>query len=233
MAAFANMNYDVVEFRAGTYNTGLMEINVDRTTRPLVVRPAIGAQPVFTNSQFWFGRGGVSAFLDFEFTGVTFDRNALGDTGIVWMGNVHDMKFNGPTVTNASCIGSGSIYSWALYLSIDNNVSPRNVVADDWVIRGVNRATSALQVGHPPSVMSNITTRRWTVDSVAIAIYAYGTVGGYTVSDWTVTNSVRPDRPYTVFFGSTVTGSYSNLHVNSGLESQGGMTDGGGNVWNQ
>ncbi len=234
------MTIDVIELSAGTYHFSVTYVNVDRTARPLTVRPVSGAAVTFNGDvagggQFYFGLGGVAKYITFSFTGVTFTNYTIGDTGVVWMGNVDHITFNGPTVQNIVSNGSGSIYSWALYLSIDAGVSPTNVTANNWNVQGTNKNISALQVGHPPSVMSNITTNGWTVNNVAISIYAYSTVGNYLVDGWTITNSIRPDRPYTVFFGTSVTGVYSNMHfTNSGLalESQGGMTNGGGNTFN-
>jgi hypothetical protein len=234
VAAFANMNYDVVEFKAGTYKPGPVYVNIDRSARPLTVRQAAGAAVTFSGSgggAFYFGLGGAAAHIAFRVPGLVFDNYKIGSTGIVWMGNCHDMEFSGPIVQN-SATTTDPINSWAVYLSVDAGVSPRNVVVDNWTVKGVNRGISALQVGHPPSTMAGIYARRWVVDSASYAIYAYGVVSDFQVDDWSVTNSVRADRPYTVFFGSGVTGTYKNMLVGTGgLESKGGMTDDGGNVW--
>ncbi len=227
--ALADNTVDVLQVAAGSYSWPAIYINTDRT-RPIVVTASGVTFNGGSGGRFYFGLGGVASHMDFEFAGATFSGFSLGSTGIVWMGNVHDITFNGPTVQNSSTTGD-PINSWALYLSVDAGVSPQNVTANDWTVRGINRTISALQVGHPPSTMANITAKRWVVDSASYAIYAYGTVSGLTVDGWTVTNSQRADRPYTVFFGSGVTGTDSNMHVQTGLESQGGMTAGSGNVW--
>ncbi len=237
LAALADPTIDVLELAPGTYHFARTIINVDRTQRPLIVRPAAGAKVDFAGDaaaggQFYFGLGGVAAHLDFEFEGVTFDGYAPCDTALVWMGNANHITFNGPTVRNATtCAGPGPIDSWALYLSIDGGVSPSDVVADDWTVIGTDHDFSALQVGHPPSSQSHIDARHWNVAGVAYAVYADGTVTGLLLDDWTIANSVVADRPYTLYFGAKVSGTYSNMHAtgSGGIESKGAMTDGGGN----
>lgn len=236
LAALADPTIDVLELAPGTYHFAETVINIDRTDRPLIVRPAANARVIFAGDaagggQFYFGLGGVAAYLAFEFGGVTFDGYTLGDTGLVWMGNANHITFDGPTIQNVTSTGSGPIYSWALYLSVDAGVSPSFVAVDDWTVIGASHDFSALQAGHPPSVAANIDARRWNVSGVAYSVYAYGTVTDLILDDWTITNSVVADRPYTVYFGSGVSGTYTNMHAagSGGIESTGKMTDGGGN----
>lgn len=236
LAALADPTIDVLELAPGTYHFARTVINIDRTDRPLIVRPAADARVVFAGDaadggQFYFGMGGMASYLAFEFAGVTFDGYTLCDTGLVWMGNANHITFDGPTVRNVTCAEAGPIYSWALYLSVDAGVSPSHVAADDWTVIGADHTISALQVGHPPSSAAAIDARRWDVSNVAYSVYAYGTVTDLILDDWTIANSVVADRPYTVYFGSAVSGTYSNMHATSsgGIESAGGMTDGGGN----
>ena len=240
LAALSDPTIDVLELAPGTYHFARTVINVDRTDRPLLVRPATGAKVTFAGDaagggQFYFGMGGVAAYLAFEFTGVTFDDYTLCDTGLVWMGNANHITFHAPTVQDFTCAGTAAIYSWALYLSVDAGVSPSYIAADDWTVIGADDDLSALQVGHPPSSGAHIYARDWSVSSVAYAIYAYGTVTDLIIDGWSIANSVVADRPYTVYFGSEVSGTYSNIHAvgSGGIESTGAMTDGGGNSWTQ
>lgn len=235
MAALVDPSIDILELAGGTRHWPLQIINVERPTRPLTVRPAAGAVCTFVGDlggpAFHFGRGGKASDIAFEFAGVIFDGYSIGDTGIVWMGSVQRMRFNGPTVQNVTCIGTGPTNTWALYLSIDGGLSPQDVIADNWTVKGTARGHSALQVGHPPSVMANIKVRGWSVSSVDIALYAYSVVNGLTVDGWTITDSQRDDRLGTVFFGPQVIGTFSNMHSDLGnLEAIGGMTRGAGNV---
>jgi hypothetical protein len=237
LATLADPTIDILELAPGTYHFARTVIDVDRTARPLIIRPAAGARVVFAGDaagggQFYFGQGGVAAYLDFEFAGVTFDGYAPCDTGLVWLGNANHITFDGPTVRNAAtCAGPGPIDSWALYLSVDGGVSPSDVVADDWTVIGADHNFSALQVGHPPSSEAHISARRWNVSGVAYSVYAYGTVTDLILDGWTIANSVVADRPYTLYFGPGVSGTYSNMHAtgSGGIESKGAMTDGGGN----
>lgn len=239
LAAFltlmADMSYDAIEIETGTYHWASSDINIDRTSRPLTVRPASGATVVFdgdaaSGGQFYFGLGGVARFIYLELADVVFTDYTLGDTGIIWLGNAKDMHVNGPTIEDVTVVGTGPADSWALYLSIDDGESPERIVANGWTVNGVAQNFSACQVGHPPSVMDDIEIRDWTVDSVSISLYAYGTVTNLLMDGWVITNSIRDDRPSTVFFGDDVSGTYSNNSSDLGdLEQVGGMTDGGGN----
>jgi hypothetical protein len=239
-ALLSDMTVDVIELAAGTYHWPVISVNVDRTARPLTVRAVSGASVTFVGdavagggSQFWIGAGGVARYITFAFAGVTFTDYTLGDTGLVWVGNASHVAFNGPTVQNISVnAAGGAIYTWALYLSIDGGVSPSYFVADGWTVRGTGRNHSALQVGHVPSVMAHVYVRGWTVSGVAYSIYASNTVTDFLVDGWTITDSAIPSGPYTIAFASGVSGVYSNIHSTAGIQSQGGMTDGGGNVWN-
>lgn len=236
LASLSDVSIDVLELSGGTYKWPSLNINVARPSRPLLVRATPGAQVIFsgagrTGGQFYLGLGGKASDLDFEFAGVTFDGYSIGDTGIVWAGNVERITINDPTVQNVTSIGTGPINSWALYLSVDGGLSPRDFTADRWRVKGTARGWSALQIGHPPSTIANVKARGWTVSSVAIAIYAYGSVSGLVNDGWQISDSRRPDRAGTVFYGSAVTGSFSNMHSDLGnLEAQGAMTRGPGNV---
>ena len=238
LAALADTTIDVLELAPGTYHFTRTVINIDRTDRPLIVRPAAGARVIFAGDaagggQFYFGLGGVAASLDFEFAGITFAGYSLCDTGLVWMGNANHITFDGPTVQNVTCAGPGAIYSWALYLSEDAGVSPTFIAADDWTVIGADHTVSALQIGHPPSSVANIDASRWNVSGVAYSVYAYGTVTDLILDGWTIADSVVADRPYTIYFGPRVSGTYRNMQAagSGGIESTGGMTDGGGNSW--
>jgi methyl-accepting chemotaxis protein len=234
LTVMADMTIDIIEMASGTYHFAGTAVNIDRSARPLTVRPAAGATVTFagdvaSGGQFYFGLGGAASYITME--GFTFSGYSIGDTGIVWLGNASHITLNDMTVHTVTVTGSGPIYSWALYLSIDAGTSPSYIVADNWTVTGSSQNFSALQVGHPPSGMTSVTARDWNVTEVAYAIYAYGGVSGFTLDGWLITDSVRFGTTDTVFFGPSVTGVYSNMTaVSSGdLESQGGMTDGGGN----
>jgi hypothetical protein len=90
---------DTVILQGGTYRPGSMRVNINRT-RPIVVRPADGAQVTWTgNSTIQFGLGGSASNIELD--GLIFDGYSLGDTGIVWVGNAHDITLNDMTVRNS------------------------------------------------------------------------------------------------------------------------------------
>lgn len=162
LALMKDMTVDVIEMGAGTYHfAGQMMINIDRSSRPLTVRPATGATVIFKGDgsgadwgQFYFGRGGQAAYITMQ--GFIFDGYTLAGTAVVWVGNAHHITLNNMTVRNTTAAAGRQIYIWALYLSYDAGVSAQNITADNWTVLG-DGTFSAFQVGRsatPPGAAS-------------------------------------------------------------------------------
>jgi hypothetical protein len=237
LAYLADNTVDVIEL-AGTYQLPQLLINTNRTRR-VVVRPASGATAVFVSTnapagnQFGFGASGVAGLITVQ--DVTLDGYRINDTGLVWIGNAHDITVNRFTVRNCTAALSASS-SWALYLSTSGGSGARNVVADGWVVDGNARAISAMQSYHDPNARG-VTARGWNVSHVGYALYFNSDITGALLDGWTVDdagvdgyNGVESIIAVGPVPGGA--GTISNFHVTNG----GGvripsLTDGGGSVW--
>ncbi len=110
LALIADEGVDVIEFANGTYNLAQILIDVDRT-HPLTMRPASGATVTFSpgaasGNQFAFGTS--SRAGNITMTGFVFDGYSINDTGIIGVGNSHDITVNNMTVRNCTAVLSSS-----------------------------------------------------------------------------------------------------------------------------
>jgi hypothetical protein len=220
---------DVIELAGGIYHTGVITLNVDRT-RPLIIRPAAGATVVFagvgSQSAFWIGSGGVAGNITIE--GLVFDGYSLSTNGIVWLGNCHDITLNDITVRNST---GQTGYSWALYMSTDGGASPRNVVANNWIVDGGARTIGALQMGHAGGpTISGVILHGWQVTNASYAIYSAVGATGVDIDGWTINSS--GDSGLSVDLVNTA-GTIEKVHATNsgGPQIELPMVDAGGNTW--
>jgi hypothetical protein len=233
LALVADMSIDVIEL-SGIYTGWSATINVDRSARPLTVRPAPGAIVTFsgagaTSGLFRFGQGGVAKAItmsDFTLVAWTFK-----DTGLVWTGNADGITLDRITLLN--CNGVLPVLgqmAWCLYISYDGGVAADNITANDWTIIGAGRTLNGAQLrgtGH-----ANIALRRWNVAHLAYAFYDSSDTAGLTLDDWTLDDcgQVAGTPASIVFTGST--GTYRNIRATNSLPlllAPGtGMSGGGG-----
>ena len=238
LSLLSDESVGVIEL-SGTYSLPCVTINVNRTN-PVVIRPAAGATVVFSGTnggadgQFHFGYGGTASNITME--GFTFDGYTLGQIGIIWIGNAHDITLNDMVVRSSRCNGQTAApkNSWALYISSISTMIPTNIAANRWTVDGSARQMSALKV----SGGSHISATGWSVVSAYLGIYGYGDRGSLTdfiLDDWTIS-----DTGTFAWWTANVSvaienasGRFSNMHaIDSGaLLNQGTpkLTDGGGN----
>ena len=233
LAAIADNSVDVVELSAGTYSPGRVSVDVDRT-RPVVVRPAGGATVIWKGDSsgagaFLFGLSSRAGRVTLD--GLIFDGFNLGDTGVIWVGNAHDLALNHITVRNST---GHAAYSWALYLSTAGGVGPSNIVANDWVVAGAGtRSLSAMTSEHTPNA-HGATLHRWNVKNVALAVWAGSDATGLDFADWTIDNAGWAAHANDAVWFQNVKGSFKNVNLTSSGPLQnvsGTMTDLGGNTW--
>jgi len=229
-AAAANEATDVIELAGGTYRTGPITLNVERT-RPLTIRPKAGASVEFeagttgaTGSAFWIGLGGIAGGITIE--GLVFDGYSVGTSAVIWLGNCHDITINDVVVRNST---GPAGYAWALYVSEDAGVAARNVVANDWTVDGNGRTLGALQIGHLPGAQG-VTASGWHVANASYAIYSGTAASGVRISDWTIDSSGLNNLSVDLV---NTSGTIRNVHAtNSGrAEIVPPMVDAGGNSW--
>jgi hypothetical protein len=231
VAAVRDNTTDVIELAGGIYHPGLITLNVDRT-RPLIIRPKAGASAVFaggSGSAFHIGSGGVAGGITLE--GLVFDGYSIGDTGIVWLGNCHDITVNDMVVRNST---GPAGYSWALYVSTNGGVSARNVVANHWTVDGGARTLGGLQIGNSSGPDNNgVSAHGWRVTNASYAIYSAAGAAGVDISDWTIDSSgLTTFADLSVVLVNT-SGTIRNVHATNsgGPEIDRPMVDAGGNTW--
>ncbi len=197
-----------------------MNIDIDRT-RPVVVRPAAGATVVLSGAnvgpraQFEFGCHGVAGNITMQ--GLVFDGFILGQQGIIYALNCHDITLNDMVVRNSRANGTIAkpYHAWAIYLSSTSTVHSTNFTANRWTVNGSARGMSALQVYGG----SHITATGWSVTNACLAVYASGSrealtdlvLDGWTISDtgamgWGTVNGVS-------VYINNASGRFSNMHV--------------------
>jgi hypothetical protein len=240
LALLRSESVDVIELN-GTYHLPCVNIDIDRT-RPVVVRPAVGAMVVFSGvnvdgsrAQFEFGCHGVAGNITMQ--GLIFDGYTLGQQGIIYALNCHDITLNDMVVRNSRCNGTTAkpYHAWAIYLSSTLTAHSTNFTANRWTVDGSAREMSALQVYGG----SHVTAVGWTVTNACLAVYASsdrGPLTDFVLDRWTICNtgalgwgttngvSVYIDNASGRF--SNMRGTASGVLVNLGTPK---LTDGGGN----
>lgn len=124
---FYDMSIDVLEIVGGVYHPPRYNISMDRSARPLTVRPAEGARVVWV--------GGVNNGLYFGWTpnistaGYTFDGSPgqwiftdyrIGQTGIIYMTRSRGMKFKNLDFAGNVGLNPVNSNSHTFYIANDN-----------------------------------------------------------------------------------------------------------------
>jgi hypothetical protein len=249
LTLMADMTIDVIEMAAGTYAWTDVLLNIDRSSRPLIIRPAAGATVTFDGSglgtagMFYAGLGGYGSY--FRFQGLVggvqkfvIQNYTINDTGLIWTGYVNQVEFSGFKVR--TCTGSfGDGREHCMYVSSDGTHSAIGVTVNDWDVDPdvTNRTLCGLQIYHTPAV-TNFTALRWKVNHCY-----WGFVGRYTATNctfdgWTITNTGKTvvnvgipfdcQGPAGVVRNMTSTGSPAGPAPDI-ISSP--MVDGGGNSW--
>jgi hypothetical protein len=234
LTLLADPSVDVIELD-GTYHLPYLIINIDRA-RPIVVRPAARATAVLSGAmigrdpQFSFGVGGVAGNITMQ--GLIFDGFVLGQQGIVYALDCHDVTLDDMVVRNcrADARYAQPYHAWALYLSSTATAHVTNFRADGWTIDGSNRRMSALQIYGG----AHISVNRWSVANAYYAIFASSTRGPlteFTFDDWTISSTGSSED--VAVYVENATGRFSNVHttatgffINVGRPK---LDDGGGN----
>jgi hypothetical protein len=235
LALLADESVDVIEL-SGVYSFAApIYVDIERT-RPVVVRPAVGATVVFSGAripggagQFEIGDHGKAANITMQ--GMTFDGYALQQIGIFHVFNAHDITLNDMVVRNCRANGTTALpyHSWAVYITSTTAVIPTDITVNRWTVDGSARGMSALQVYGG----NHITATGWSVTHAYFAVYACsdrGPIVDFTLNGWTITDTGSSST--SVYF-ENASGRFSNIHATtSGTLSNLGvpkMTDDGGN----
>lgn len=229
-----------IELLGGTWsNLAAVRINIERD-RPLLIRPALGAEVIVsgagkTGGLFYFGYGGAAGNISLGGPGLILDGwVGLQQTGLVWIGNAHDITMSKVRVRSCGAPAGQSASAQTAYVSDDAGVGGRNIYLPDWIVTGVNRTMCGFQISGN-ALHERIVVPRWQVSGLGYSIYDDSSnTSDLLLDGWTGNDcGMTAGTPSTVVF-TRAEGRYSNLHFTNSLgllDYSPGMIDGGGNTW--
>lgn len=248
-AATQDFDYDVIELSAvdGNFDWQNWNIDVDRTARPLTIRPVPGhaivfdGDPTTTGIILNVGDNSITKYLTVTGAGGswTFQDSLLAQSGVIEVRGSDFCTFSFLTFQNIGrdlgVPGTGEHKSYMFYISGDTT-SNDNLVLDNCRFKApaVYRDVSCLQVAstgsHGHITISNV---------LEMTDYHYALSVDVPVSNLELVNWVMDDCGRTAaaasirFFPVSINGSYTNIDATASEplrdDSTGTMTDGGGN----
>jgi hypothetical protein len=234
--AIADMDVDVIELTSGTYRLGAVEINVDRTSRPLTIRPTGGASVTFKGSgeataggQFYFGLSSPAKWITFSGP-FTFDGYLLAQAGIFELRQSDHVTLRDITIRNISrdaVRADKAYFTWGAYISGNN----RHLTASGWNLIGSGREWSGIQIDSGTSA-SSVKLLDMTMSDLDYAFYENVPTTDLLLDGWVVSNCSSSNGTAISFHQAT--GVYRNMTgTSSGRISvnQSGMVAEGGIDW--
>jgi len=242
LALMKDMSIDVIEMAAGTYFGWHLFFDVDRTARPLTVRPAAGATVIFDDSggetsDGLFYPGWSSYTSNITFQGPFQVTNyVIGQTGLVSTAWVANLTFNRFVVKGTTAPTTNGQTAWAVYVSSDGTHRGSNLTFNDWNVDNSQSGhkVSGLQIYHTPQAVG-ISALRWTVTGGFWGIVGRGDATAVVIDGWTIGNTVYPFDSDSGESGRGPAGTVSNMTSTGSANAPiitSPMVDGGGNSWN-
>jgi hypothetical protein len=201
-----DLTVDVIELQGGTYRgwhlgaSGGVVIN--RSSNPLLVRPAPGADVVWddsggTSGDAWFYVGWwnvasrATSYIKFDPAGTggsfTIQNYDLGQQGLVSTFWADHVAFNGFR-TRGITGNAGGQTSWQVYVSSDGVHSGSNLTFNRWTVAAsAGKNVSGFQTYHNPQVRG-VTARDWNITGAHIAMLSWGDATDVAIDSWTITN---------------------------------------------
>ena len=241
----ADTSIDVIELGAGTYsNWTHCDIDVDRSSRPLLIRPAPGAAVVFddtggmsTDGLFYFGMAALAAYITIEgkYQGgtITVQNYNLGQTAIVNTVYASHITVNGIKVTACTDSADDGWTRWCVYVNSDGTHRSSWLTFNDWEhdSDSGDGFVNHLQI-RASSGVDHVTAKGWRVKGGKFGCYSVFDATDITVDDWNMRDVTIPVET------NTNTASVAMIR-NVRLDDLCGpnvydvaYVDGGGNSWN-
>ena len=242
------MGIDAIEMVGGTYRWDNVSIGVDRTARPLTVRPAADGTVTFAGNGSTTGSGilnfGATAaakWITFDGVapgGFTFDSVSLAQVGVLSIRSSDHLTLRNMTFRNLvrdTAWAPKAYTSWAAYISTAGGRANSNLTLDHWTMTApaVRRGVSFIQTDSSTATNTSIHLTNMTVTGADYAFYGGVPATDLVLDNWTIVDcgengsSVR-------FANGSESGRYSNLHATTSdrlLNQSAGMVNGGGVVW--
>jgi hypothetical protein len=236
----ADMSIDVIEMQGGAYQDWhAVAIDVDRTARPLLIRPAPGAQVIWDGTTddsgdgvFYFGGNSKTAYITFDpaGTGGSFliQNYALGQTGLVNTAYASHITVNGFKVRTCTETSASGTTRFSVYVSHDGAHRSDNLTFNDW--DSYPGATfNHFQVSTSSTYgVDGVTVRNWKAKDGTYGVVLRGDSTAIVMDGWTMDDVTTPFDDET---GGAI--ASNNTAINSGLVNWlSYAADGGGNHWN-
>jgi hypothetical protein len=233
LALMKNMSIDVIEMAPGTYRNWHIEINIDRTARPLTIRPARGTV-TFDGAGSSSHEGLITAGWSGYTSHITFDgpfqitNYKIGQTGLIITDWASYLTFNGFTVRGTTAPSTNGLTAWAVYVSSDGSHHGSHLTFDYWNVdnSASSHKVSGLQLYHTPQA-TGVTALHWKVTGGYWGFVGRGNATGVKIEGWTISHCVVS------FDSNGPAGIVKDMHAStSGAPTiRKPMVDGGGNVW--
>lgn len=241
-AAVRNMTIDVIELSdvAGNFHWQHVDCSVDRSSRPLWIRPALGSTVRFTGPAttsgiiFMVGQTVLTKNVTFDgrpgglgtSSGWWFQDIALAQSGVIEPRGTLDCTFAYLTFSNLSrnlsVPGSAEYKAWCFYISAAGSGSNDNLLIDHCWFKApaVNRDVSCMTIGSSGSHGTITITNVEELDGYhyALAVGFGGVpVANLVLDTWTMTDTGRVSNSSSIRIasdpGSVTDGTYSNIHA--------------------
>jgi hypothetical protein len=248
LARVADMSLDAIELAAGPYSWQDVRINVDRTARPLTIRPVAGAVvnfvgPATTSGKlFILGSTSLAKYVTFDGSpgAMVFRDFALAQSGVFEPMGTDHCTFKSLTFQNIARDAAYSdqpYKSWCFYISGAGAGGNDHLLIDNCAFKApaASRGISAIQIAssgsHGEITITNVTE----MTNYDYALYAERPISALTLDAWTMTNTGNHPTPASIrFTAASVNGTYRNIHATSSdplvNASTGTMANGGGNT---
>jgi len=256
LSSLANMNIDVIELASGDYSWGNGIVSPDRTSRPLTIRPALGATVNFTrpaagSAMFAIGYGGACKYVTFDgrpgglgtASGMYFKDTVLAKDGIfeVYTSSFFTVKYctfqNNAPGTYGGQTG-GPTTTWCFYIGIGGSVVDDMTIDHCWFKSPATARTMGVAQVYDNGSAAVANRLRITnvqeLDAYSVGFTAYGNVVNDIVLDtWTMSNVYGYFDAHSIYFYGAAfqSGAYSNITATN-CATLGDTHSGGGTVTN-
>ena len=221
-----DVTVDVIEMASGSYPWDNVKIDVDRTARPLTIRPASGATVTFTGNGsttagiLFFGLNSATKWITMDGVtpgGFTFSGIALAQAGVFEVRSSDHLTLRNMTFKNLSrdATYSDKAYkSWAAYVSTAGGRNNDHLLIDRWTLLApaVYRDVSAIQVASSVVPNGSITLTNITMTKYAYGFYDEVPTANLLLDTWNLTDTGNHTTPASVRFTSVaINGMYKNI----------------------
>lgn len=191
----SDMTIDIIEMAAGTYQDWHhVVLDVDRSARPLLIRPAPGAAVIWdgttddsTDGLFYFGVSAKAAYIIFDPAGTggsfTIQKYNIGQTALVNIIYGDHIAINGfSAVLNTASAASGAT-RWTVCVSSDGIHRSNDLTFNDWVSVSGDAYFNHLQIKNAYSV-DRFIARHWRTSGGYYGAYLGGDGTDIVLDDW-------------------------------------------------